>query len=404
MHSYYGYLANGNQQCGFRKGDKGMNYAELKEELLEYSKEVGIDKLGIASADPFLSLKDRLVAQQEKGYASGFEHPNIEERIDPNKSLPEVRTIISIAVAYPSRMINAPKSEPGKRRGMFSRSSWGVDYHTALNKRLSKIEEFLTEKCGPQATVRMVDTGALSDRAVAERAGIGWSAKNTFIITPEQGSYVFLGNLLTTIPFPTDEPLEDLCGTCTKCLDACPTGALVEPGVLNAQACLSYQTQTKGFMPDEYREKIGNHLYGWDTCQLVCPYNKKIDSHRHEDMEPDNEKAKPLLLPLLSMSNKEFKAEFGHMAGSWRGKKPIQRNAIIALAHFKEESALPKLFELLQKDPRPVIRGTAAWAIGKIGTTEKEEKVLLRAKEKEADQLVLDEIKKGLLLLKNSRI
>lgn len=155
-------------------------------------------------------------------------------------------------------------------------------------------------------------------------------------------------------------------------------------------------------MPDEYREKIGNHLYGWDTCQLVCPYNKKIDIHHHEDMEPDNEKAKPLLLPLLSMSNKEFKAEFGHMAGSWRGKKPIQRNAIIALAHFKEESALPKLIELLQEDPRPVIRGTAAWAIGKIGTTEKEEKVLLKAKEKEEDQLVLDEIKKGLMLLKNS--
>lgn len=377
-----------------------MDYAQLKADLLAYSAEIGVDKLRIASADPFLSLKDRLIEHQEKGYASGFEHPVLEERVDPRLSLPSARTIISIAVAYPTKMKKAPKSIPGARRGVFSRSSWGQDYHTVLNDRLKKLEAFLRERVGETEMVRMVDTGALSDRAVAERAGIGWSAKNTFTITPEFGSFVFLGNLLTSLPLPLDEPLEDLCGSCTKCIDACPTGALVGPGELNAQACLSYQTQTKGFMPDEYREKIGNYLYGWDTCQLVCPYNKGIDSHHHQEMEPDPELCKPLLEPLLSISNREFKERFGHMAGSWRGKKPIQRNAIIALAHYKEKSALPKLRELLASDPRPVIRGTAAWAIGKIGGSEKEEKALLTAKETETDQLVQIEIEKGLELLK----
>lgn len=315
-----------------------MDYAQLKADLLAYSAEIGVDKLRIASAEPFLSLKDRLIEHQEKGYASGFEHPVLEERVDPRLSLPSARTIISIAVAYPTKMKKAPKSIPGARRGVFSRSSWGQDYHTVLNDRLKKLEAFLRERVGETEMVRMVDTGALSDRAVAERAGIGWSAKNTFTITPEFGSFVFLGNLLTSLPFPLDEPLEDLCGSCTKCIDACPTGALVGPGELNAQACLSYQTQTKGFMPDEYREKIGNYLYGWDTCQLVCPYNKGIDSHHHQEMEPDPELCKPLLEPLLSISNRKFKEQFGHMAGSWRGKKPIQRNAIIALAHYKEKA------------------------------------------------------------------
>ncbi|MFB4212053.1 tRNA epoxyqueuosine(34) reductase QueG [Shouchella sp. JSM 1781072] len=377
-----------------------MNVELLKHKLLEYSKTIGIDKVRITTADPFLSLKDRLITHQEKGYASGFEHPHLEERIDPSLSLKEVRTIISIAVAYPSKLSHSPKSVKGERRGFFSRSSWGIDYHDVLNDRLKKIEDFLMQECGSIETVRMVDTGALSDRAVAERAGIGWSAKNTFIIAPELGSYVFLGNLLTTIPFPVDEPIEDLCGSCQKCIDACPTGALVEPGVLNAQACLSYQTQTKGFMPDEYRSKIGNYLYGWDTCQLVCPYNRDQDHHQHVEMEPDPEKIKPLLIPLLTMSNKAFKKEFGHMAGSWRGKKPIQRNAIIALAHYKEKSALPTLLHLLTEDPRPVIRGTSAWAIGKISESEHEKKALEDAKLNEQDEDVKNEIEKGLAFLK----
>ena len=213
----------------------------------------------------------------------------------------------------------------------------------------------------------MVDTGALSDRAVAERAGIGWSAKNTAIITPEFGSYVYLGEMLTNIPFEPSDQLENECGDCTLCIDVCPTGAIVEAGVLNSQRCIAFLTQTKSILPDEFRSKIGNRLYGCDTCQTVCPKNKGKVNWIHDEFKPNPELAKPLLLPILTMSNREFKEKFGHVSGSWRGKKPIQRNAILALAHFKEQQAIPELINILQKDDRPDIRGTAAWALGKIG-------------------------------------
>ena len=257
------------------------------------------------------------------------------------------------------------------------------------------LEAFLKEKVPNALAKSMVDTGELSDRAVAERAGIGWSGKNTSIITPEFGSYVYLGEMITNLPFEPDQPIEDQCGTCNKCIEACPTGALVQGGQLNSQRCIAYLTQTKGFLPDEFRSKIGNRIYGCDTCQTICPKNKGIDFHFHKGMEPNPEIAKPLLRPLLTISNKDFKENFGPVSGSWRGKKPIQRNAILALVHFKDETALPELISVMQEDPRPVIRGTAAWAIGKIGGV-KVSPVLQAALEKEKDEEVLVEIEKVL--------
>ncbi|WP_332634188.1 tRNA epoxyqueuosine(34) reductase QueG [Halalkalibacter flavus] len=377
-----------------------MSLAQLKDELIAYSKTIGVDKIGFASADPFLQLKDRLLIQQQLGYQSGFEEPDIEKRVQPEKLVEGARTIISIALAYPSKMKDPPKSTREDRRGVFCRASWGKDYHDVLRERLKKIEQFLHERIPDARTKSMVDTGELSDRAVAERAGIGWSGKNCAIITPEFGSYVYLGEVVTTIPFEADIPITEQCGTCNKCVDACPTGALVQGGQLDSQKCIAYLTQTKDFLHDQYRKKIGNRLYGCDTCQQVCPENKGKDFHIHEEMEPDPEVAKPKLIPLLTMSNREFKERFGHISGSWRGKKPIQRNAIIALAHFKDKKALPVLIELLKKDPRPVIRGTAAWAIGEIGSLE-EYTVLNRAKNTEKDENVVREIDKGLNMIEN---
>lgn len=372
-----------------------MNIHDLQRDFVAYAISIGVDKIGFTTAAPFTELKNRLRRQQELGYQSGFEESDIEKRTEPLHLLNEAESIVSIAVAYPSRMQNAPIGKRGARRGIFCRASWGVDYHTAIRERLKLLSAWLEERVEGVRIESMVDTGALVDRAVAERAGIGWSGKNCSIITPEFGSYVYLGELITNIPFSPDKPMEDQCGECRLCLDVCPTGALIQGGQLDAQRCIAFLTQTKGTLPDEFRNHIGNRLYGCDTCQTVCPKNKGKINWIHEEFMPDPELAKPLLTPLLTISNREFKAKFGHVSGSWRGKKPIQRNAILALAHFKEEAAIPDLINLLKNDDRPVIRGTSAWALGKIGG-EQAKSALYDAEANEQDEEVLHEIHKGL--------
>ncbi|MBM7702779.1 tRNA epoxyqueuosine(34) reductase QueG [Metabacillus iocasae] len=375
-----------------------MNSQQLKEAIVEYSQSIGIDKIGFASASVFEELKGRLLTQQALNYQSGFEEPDIDKRTNPQLLLPNASSIISIALAYPSKMKNPPKSTKEERRGIFCRASWGQDYHTVLRDKLQKLEAFILELV-PEATVKsMVDTGELSDRAVAQRAGIGWSAKNCSIITPEFGSYVYLGEVITNLALPPDQPMEDRCGSCNKCVEVCPTGALITGGQLDSQRCIAFLTQTKGFLAEEFRSKLGNRLYGCDTCQTVCPENKGKDFHLHPEMEPDPEIAKPKLKPLLHMSNREFKEKFGHVSGSWRGKKPIQRNAIIALAHFKDETAVPDLLKVVKEDVRPVMRGTAAWALGKIGDASVLNE-LQKLREKELDEEVQQEMDKGISML-----
>jgi epoxyqueuosine reductase len=347
---------------------KRYDWLALKEELKTFAKENGIDQIGIASADPFLELKDRLVQHREKGFESGFEESDLYKRTHPDALLPEARSIIAIALAYPTKLINPPKSEPGAYRGILSRSAWGQDYHHILADRLQKLEHFLQARVPEVKLQYMVDTGALSDRAVAERAGIGFTGKNSSVISQELGSWMYLGEMITNLPLPPDHPVEDSCGDCTLCIDACPTGALVGPGQLNAQRCISFLTQTKGFLDDEFKKKIGNRLYGCDTCQIVCPKNKGKHFVHHAEMMPDPEVVKPLLKPLLFIGKKEFKERFGQSAASWRGKKPIQRNAVIALGNFKDTSAVSDLIEVLLHDPRPELRESAAWSLGEIGT------------------------------------
>lgn len=376
-----------------------LYWEQTKQSIIDYAKEIGIDKIGFASADPFTTLKERLIVHREKGYESGFEEPDLEKRTNPELLLDGARSLISIALAYPSKLKNPPKSEPGAYRGILCRAAWGTDYHHVLRDKLDKLTRFIME-LEPGARIEsMVDTGALSDRAVAERAGIGFVGKNCAIITPEFGSWVYLGELVTNLPLPSDHPIEEGCGDCNICVDACPTGALIQGGQLDAQRCVAYLTQVKDFIPDEFRGKIGNRLYGCDTCQTVCPKNRRIDNDHHAEFQPDPEIAKPLLIPLLQMSNKEFKEKFGQSSSSWRGKKPIQRNAILALAHFKDRTAVPHLERLLFEDPRPVIRGTAAWALGKIGGEQAQE-ALITAKAKEASPEVVEEIEKGMSILR----
>jgi epoxyqueuosine reductase len=370
----------------------------LKEKIIAESKRLGIDKIGFASAEPFYELEASLVEQRARGYNSGFEHQIIEERIYPERTFENPQTIIAIALAYPTKMKEkVPRDE---KRGQFARASWGIDYHDILKQRLEALIEFIRSQAQDLKTKEQwrfapqVDTGELVDVAVAQRAGLGFIGRNGLLITEEYGSFVYLGEIVTNIAFEVDEPVPFGCGDCTRCVKACPTKALLGDGRMNAQRCLSYQTQTKGMMPTEYRKKMHNVIYGCDICQLVCPYNRGKDFHFHEEMEPEVDTVYPKLKPMLSMSNKEFKQQFGHLSGAWRGKKPLQRNAIIALANLGDRSALPEIFACTQ-DIRPVIRATAVWAIGKLGNKEPEKWLLLlqelAAKETEAE--VIEELK-----------
>lgn len=375
---------------------------QLKQQIIEASQRIGIDKIGFTTAEPFAYLEDSLKEQKAAGHTSGFEHQVLEERLYPEKIFSQPRTIIAIALAYPTKL-SQPVKKGRVKRGQFARASWGLDYHTILREKMAELITAIKELV-PETTFKpMVDTGELIDVAVAQRAGLGFIGRNGLLITPEFGSYVYLGEIITNLALPPDEPQENQCGTCTRCIDFCPPQALLGDGRLNAPRCLSYQTQTKGFMAEEFRPMIKNVIYGCDICQQVCPFNKGKDFHFHPEMEPVVEEVMPELQPLLTISNREFKERFGRLAGSWRGKKPLQRNAIIALANTRDRSALPALLAAME-DTRPVIRGTAAWAIATITRQSNQELVTFMAEklQQETDEEAAQEISQALARLKET--
>jgi epoxyqueuosine reductase len=308
----------------------------LKSDIQQLARDLNIQKIGFARADDFEYLRQSLVEQKAAGHTSGFEYKNLDERLQPHLSVADAKTIISIGIAYPSKAAKAPQT--AYKRGEFARASWGIDYHNVLNKKMEQLA----------------------------RAGLGFIGKNGLLVSREYGSWLYLGELVTNLEIDPDVPVDYGCGDCTRCVDFCPTQALLEDGRLNAPRCLSFQTQNKGSMPEEFRPKLTKVIYGCDICQIVCPYNKGIDNHFHAEIEAEPELSQPELLPLLKLTNREFKLKFGHMAGSWRGKNPIQRNAIYALGNLHDKTALEQLTELRDSDPRDYIQEAASWAIKKI--------------------------------------
>ncbi|MDK6369947.1 MULTISPECIES: tRNA epoxyqueuosine(34) reductase QueG [Aerococcus] len=328
--------------------------------------EVGMNVVGFTSADDFTHIRQSLEEAEAEGRTTGFEHPVIEERLYPKDLLDGAASIIAFAMAYPNKPLYPKERNRGERRGQFARASWGEDYHSILHRAASDLVQALEERYPGIQTKTMVDTGELPDVAVAQRAGIGFIGRNGLIINEEFGSFIYLGEIITNLPLVPDAPKANACGDCTRCLDFCPTGALLGEGKMNAKVCISYLTQTKGYIPQAFRRQVGHQIYGCDICQQVCPYNQHVDSHYHAAMEPERDQVEPLLKPMLTLSNREFKEQFGHLAGAWRGKKPLQRNAILALANYRDRSAIPLLLEMIEKDPRPMIRGTAAYAVSII--------------------------------------
>lgn len=341
---------------------------DFKKWIIQQAAQVGIDKIGFTHADDFEHLRQGLIEQKEKGYTTGFEHDDLDERLNPKVLMHHAKTIISVALAYPSCIQKEEKEKlDDVPRGQFARASWGTDYHRILNKKMHQLIELIKQEAGNKFDfLPMVDTGALIDVAVSQRAGLGWIGRNGLLITKEFGSFVYLGEVITNIELEPDVPAVDGCGDCVKCVKACPTNALLGDGKLNGQACLSYVTQAKGVMPLEYRRKIRNMIYGCDICQLVCPYNQGKDFHLHEEMEPVAVDVMPDLPALIQMSNKQFKKKYGYLSGSWRGKNPLQRNAIYALANLKRKDAMPLLEKLVIDDSREEIRDAAVWAMKQL--------------------------------------
>ena len=335
----------------------------LKEKIIQLSQEIGISKIGFTTADDFAYLEKSLRAGVEEGRTTGFEHKNIEERLDPKLSLASARTIISIAVAYPRRLPQQPQ-KTAFRRGKITPNSWGLDYHYILQDKLERLARGIEELTANVEYKGMVDTGALVDTAVARRAGIGFIGKNGLVISKEFGSYRFLGELITNLELEPDQPVDYDCGDCNRCVEACPTSCLLGDSTMDARRCLSFQTQDKGMMDLEFRKKIKTVIYGCDICQICCPYNKGIDSPPVVDIDPDL--AQPELIPFLDLTNGQFKEKFGLIAGSWRGKNILQRNAIIALANAHDRSAIPKLLEIIDKGQNPIHAATAIWALGEL--------------------------------------
>ena len=335
----------------------------IKEEIINLAKDIGISKIGFTTADDFDYLEKSLRLAVEEGRNSGFEHKNIEERIKPKLSLASAKTIIYIAVAYPHKLKQQPQKTAYKR-GKFTPNSWGLDYHYVLQDKLDRLAKGIEELTADFEYKGMVDTGALVDTAVAQRAGIGFIGKNGLVISKEFGSYMFLGELITNLDIEPDQPVDYGCGDCNRCVTACPTSCLIGDGSMNAKRCLSFQTQDKGVMDLEFRKKIKTVIYGCDICQICCPYNKGLDNPLATEIDPDL--SHPELLPFLELSNGQFKEKFGHVAGSWRGKNILQRNAIIALANANDRSAIPKMLEIIDKGQNPIHVATAIWALSQL--------------------------------------
>ncbi|MCL6592883.1 MAG: tRNA epoxyqueuosine(34) reductase QueG [Alicyclobacillus sp.] len=344
-------------------------------ELRVLAAEVGLDAVGATTSEPFPEMAPRLQAYAQRG-RTGFEWEDTALRIDPRAWLPEAQTVVAAAIAYLTREGKAlARSHPVSKRdaagsfGVMSVYTYGQDYHQVLAERLQALAEKLQQRLGRPLRWRVaVDTSPLVDRRVAERAGLGWVGKNCMLFTPQHGSFVFLGALLTDARIEVataEQPAR--CGSCQRCLDACPTGALLAPGVLDARRCLSFVTQMKGIIPRELRRSLGRRIWGCDVCQWACPENQQVEMAEHAAFQPwGSEWAYPDLLELLQMSNRTFTRRFGRTAAAWRGVRTLQRNALLVLGNIGNPHAVPYILPFLHH-PRPELRASAAWALQQLG-------------------------------------
>jgi epoxyqueuosine reductase len=342
----------------------------LADDVKARAHELGFVAAGITTADPFAEAEAAAAERTSAGLMDGltwWSQDRVHASANPRRATPAAQSVITLAFPHPLPSPTEPNE--GAPRGRIAGYALGRDYHEVLSEKMAPLVAMLKER-GHEART-YVDHGWMLDRAAAARGGIGWLGKNTNLLVPGVGSYVLLSEIVTSAALDTDRPLAKSCGRCDACIRVCPTGALVAPGVLDNRRCISFWTiEHRGVIPAEVRPLIGDWVFGCDLCQEICPIN--VYGHRAEPdpvaltafqsvVEP-----RPLLEDLLRLDEDAFRLRFRQSA-VWRTRRAgLLRNACVALGNTGDRGSVPALAGALQ-DYEPLIRGHAAWALGRIG-------------------------------------
>jgi len=327
----------------------------------------GFELAGIApatDADGFAHLEDWLA----QGFAGEMDYMtrHAEARRHPESILPKVRSVVMVGINYKSQE-SGVRGQGSGIRGRVSCYAGGLDYHDVLRDKLKALLAWIQEQAPETRGRAVIDTAPLLERDFARRAGLGWFGKNTMLLHKKLGSYFFLGALLLDLKLPVDEPFEaSHCGTCTRCLDACPTEAFIGPYQLDARRCISYLTiELRGAIDEALRPMMDDWIFGCDVCQDVCPWNRKAPNGQEDALQPDVTGLQLDLLELMRLSEEDFRVRFRDTP-IWRTKRTgLLRNAAIALGNSGDPRAIPMLERALG-DAEPIIREAAQWAIERI--------------------------------------
>ncbi len=344
--------------------------SKLRDSLGEIAREAGFSALGVARADAAPKTAERLrqwLASGAHGDMIWMEETE-KRRGSPAGLWPEVRSVISLGMSY------APEGDPlalaGRPdRGRISVYARGADYHDVVKKALKRVARWLAEAAGAGVKV-FVDTAPVMEKPLAEAAGLGWQGKHTNLVSRADGSWLFLGAIYTTLELDPDPPHAMRCGSCTACLAACPTDAFPAPFQLDARRCISYLTiEHKGPIPEEFREAMGNRIYGCDDCLAVCPWNRFADAARaNRAFLPRAELAAPSLADLLALDDAAFRKVFAGSPIKRIGRGRMVRNAAIAAGNSNLPELIPVL-ERLKEDEDPVVAEAARWALERLGSS-----------------------------------
>jgi epoxyqueuosine reductase len=352
-----------------------LRSAEIKAAVTQAATEAGFDVVGVAPVDdaPELEYFPRWIAAGHAGemkYMAARDEQGRLKRASLAHAAPWARSVVVCALNYNTAQPYSTQA-PDQARGWISRYAWSrQDYHDAVMRRLRQVEAVLQSACGSDDLITRcyVDTGPIVERVVAKYAGIGWIGKNTCILNQKLGSWLFLGVILTSLELAHDLPAPDRCGTCTRCIDACPTHAFIAPYQLDSNKCISYLTiEKRGALPldEELRSGMGRHVFGCDICQDVCPWNRKAPATHAAELRPREELVNPALEWLAEMSAEEFRKTFCGSPVRRAKRSGIRRNAAIAMGNSGDRKFLP-LLEKLAGDEDEGVAESAAWALRKL--------------------------------------